>query len=327
MNNFQPTNAGCRYNDCGKPTFSKRVDGKKVWKLTCPEHEGKLVESFTSDSNVNAIARQEPTLSELEAQLLDIQNRIAEAKRIEEERIKREELAKPIILEVIGLQVVYDKNVVIKFSRMNDNILNVLRSIRNRQYNGFNETNLIPVSEWQVFQSEIEKLKVNLEANIEWKFSPKSLEKEIVDYITEVDVDVNDNGKEFVLTIARRRQQWVVENIASKMPGSKIVNPTQDIKNYRINVPLSEGWRIGSVLEEYVKYRYIENYNIAVHSNGIILEQIDTRSKIDGAAQLEDVDIIDINLNGQTLKPFQKVGVRFACLALGLGEIKKDATM
>jgi hypothetical protein len=108
------------------------------------------------------------------------------------------------------------------------------------------------------------------------------------------------------------------------LPGSKEVQPTREIKNWRVNVPLSEGWRIASVLDESKKFRYIETYNISEHSMAIINDQIESRNKLDGAAQLLDVENFpELNLNGQTLYPFQKVGVRFACLALGLGDIAK----
>lgn len=346
MNNFQTENKGCLWilaetnMPCGKPTFSKVIrneDGTrtKQWKCACPQHEKVWNEddtfnsilasdSVTVENKVEEV--KEVSISDLEKQLLELQAKLNEAKRIEEERIKLEELKKPILIEVLALQEDFGANVVVKFSKITDSILTVLRNTVGRQYNHVAETNNIPITSWNIFREEMNNLSNSLtHPVIEWKFTAsRILEKDIDSYINEKDIHVDDNGKEFVLVIARRRKRWIIDTIVDKLPGSKLVNPTIDIKNYRINVPLSEGWRIGSVIEEMQKFRYIETYDISEHSLSIINEQIETRQKIDGAAQLDDVENFpDINLNGQTLKPFQKVGVRFACLALGLGDITK----
>jgi hypothetical protein len=264
------------------------------------------------------VEKVEPTLSELEQQLADLQAKIVEAKRIEEERIRQEELAKPYVIEVREFNQY--GSIFVKFDRMNDEFLSILRNTYGRLYDAFTEVNTIPVSSWNVFTNEINAL--NTKYTIEWKYL-KHLDKEIDQYLNEVDLAVDDNGKEFVLTFARRKKQWQVTAVAQDLPGHKVIEPTREIKQYRVNIPLSEGWRIASTIDKYVQYKYIETYTIAEHSLKIINDQIESRKLLDGAALLEDVDIIDIDLNGQTLKDFQKVGVRFACLALGLGDIKK----
>jgi hypothetical protein len=348
-NNFQDSNNGCLWVlptgfKCGKPTFSKRIDGKKMWKCACPQHEVEWNESRNTldkmfnetpasdsaaeekKSDYQLLAEEimkipekveiveELDISTLEKQMLELQEKIRIAKEKEVEKIRQEELKRPVIMTV---KDIVNENVIVQFDRVHDKVVEILRDTRGRGYDSFSQTNSIPVSSWLVFIDEITKIE-----NI--KIKPEGFLEEVNRYITEADVNVDDNGKEFVLVIAQRRKLWMIETFSSKLPGSKIVNPTKEIHNYRINVPLSEGWRIGSVIEEMTKYRYIDTYTISQHSLSIINDQLEARNKLDGAAQLKDVENFpELDLNGQVLRDFQKVGVRFACLALGLGDIAK----
>jgi hypothetical protein len=242
------------------------------------------------------MSAENPTLEELEAMELELALKLSFVKQQREKIIKETELSRPQVIHVV-----YFANETIKFETNGiprNDVLELLRITPSRYYNYATKQNEINIKDWGEFYNKFKDL-----PNTEVTFKD-TLETDIESFINEPLLSVVYGNKDIEINLAKRSRDWY---IFDKIPGKTILH--KEGKS-TVHVPYSEAWRLGQVLQSY------EDLEIDSKTKELISKQTEARIKLDTLAQQTDCDL-EVDMNGHTLRPFQKVGVKFALLALG----------
>ncbi len=191
------------------------------------------------------------------------------------------ELEKEIILKILSVQ---GGNLLTESLRRED-VLQLIKSTPGHAFKGYArfegtkiETparNLIPIKEWNGLE---EKLLDLPRLTIEWDSEAEEKYNWILTAPPwEVDVTTRRGSVAFIAKAGPDNTNWTTR--LHSIPGS-----SWDFNDKSFIVPMAEGWRIFTCLEE------IEGVVYTEAARSLILEQVEGRGKLDKIAQQEDSD-------------------------------------
>jgi len=244
------------------------------------------------------LAKQAELRAQTEAIDAEITRLKAEA-AAEEAKLKAEEEAKkPLNVFVTSLS----GGSLILENDFRPDLLTIMTSTPGRAFRGYAENklgkNLIPISEWGRF---LERVKELPNSQVIWL---NGVREELDWYLNAPpwEIDVHPSRRHFIARMGPRQSGHY---ILSHIPGS---DWDYDSKSWKL--PLSEGWRVPKALEK------IEGVVYTDDASELIFEQVRVRSELDIIAKKSNSDIIT-ELQGNELRPFQRVGVEFLLAAGG----------
>lgn len=250
------------------------------------------------------VAPIEPTLEELEAQQLALQEKIAltKAKKLEEakllESIKaQKELSKPVI---ITFTRIHNNYIFFKNEPYRQDILDYVKNIEGRMWKAAERENAIPLGMYEAARVGLLTLQ---SITIEYA---EGVEKAIKDELYAPDFVCDLGDKHLIVKTSRKAYSYPLREI----PGYQY-----DYTNEVYKFPLSEGWR----LFEFSKRENIaSNFVWTDSAKDFVLLQIENRLRLDEIAKATDIEL-EIPLLQATLKNFQKIGIKFFELNGGRG--------
>lgn len=227
-------------------------------------------------------------LEELLKQKAELELQIQQAM---EEKKKQEhiEYIKNNPVNIFNIEVIEDR--VFFKSTFRTDWIEYLRTIPSRGWNG--TSNFVSAEDWKLVEnSSIENVHLDLTEDEwksikEWKPTPR------------YKVSIDDRG--FKVYPSSKAPYYPLNSI----PGIEL-KQLKNEKYYRVG--LVEGWRLFDKLSQY------EDTVWEDEALEFCKRQIEQRKLLDEIATLENYEI-NLDLNGENLKPFQNVGVRFAELA------------
>lgn len=183
-----------------------------------------------------------------------------------------------------------------------EDVLQILRSIYGRQFDGFSGVNRIPIDHWETFKTKVTAL-----PNVSVTHLLGVAEK-IKKFTEAPEFLIELKGNILQVTPHHR----AITGHIHDLPGAQFFS---EKKLYHI--PLTEGWRLFERLENYTRDGQPKTIIWQPEALTLVEQEIARRAKLDTVALKQDSDI-DVQLaNGKTLRPFQKVGVEFIDLSNG----------
>lgn len=244
----------------------------------------------------------EDILSQLSAEEQELASKLAELRsrkafllqqhNEELARQKREEsLAKPITIQVTGVQKWSNGDFVMTESPFREDLIALMRTIPSRVYTG-GKHNAFAIGDWP---SVVEKL--------------KELKNVTVEYLDAADYEI-----EILLRapnwLVELDQRWLIATPARNVPQKFILHTIAgaqwNTEKQRYAVPLTEAHNVWKRLEGIDKVEWSDE------AREFVIKQIERRTSLDKIAELEiDEKYAEFDLNGIKLRPFQSVGARF----------------
>lgn len=170
-----------------------------------------------------------------------------------------------------------------------EDVVNLLRSMPDRQYNHINVTNSIGAEHWVEFTDKLQTL-----PNVTINYNEK--QDEVSAWKPKANYHVSMDQRAFTVALGPKCK---VNYTIRAIPGT-VYNHSK--REYRY--PLTEGWRIADALKEEEGVEWDED------AHAFVLNQIDRRLSLDEIAKKESSEL-EITLNGHRLKPFQEVTVEY----------------
>jgi SNF2 family DNA or RNA helicase len=225
-------------------------------------------------------------MNELEAQLRKSLADL-EAKKLEIK--KRQELEKPCVLTVTGVDA---GGSLILIQGYREDWIEYLRTVPGRVWQYNSKTNAIPGAEWSKTKDVIAGMK-----NMRLEYAPGA-EQSIAEWFYAPDFSVNLQPGYLLVKPNKRASTYGLRDI----PGTE-----HDYSTATFKVPASEGWR----LSKYFENRHpVPTVVYSDDAQAFIIDQLERRSRLDQIAVAKTWPINLPDFNG-TLRGFQEVGVAF----------------
>lgn len=237
-------------------------------------------------------------LAALEAQEaeLRVQLEVLRVKRIEIETERKKNISLTMTAQSLqGGAVIVAVN-----PEMREDLLAILRVTKGRWYNGVSNTNTIPLDEWRGLVENVNKLP---KLEVVYTNGVKEEIARILD-VPRYSVTITEDDKHLSVVLGFK----VNTSPLARIPGAKF---NQKMEGYLI--PVSEGFRLWEALLNEAEVVWTDE------AKELVLGDIKKRSELDSIALAEDaVDIESFFISDDyKLRPFQRVGVKFAEAAGG----------
>lgn len=208
------------------------------------------------------------------------------------------ELEKPVEIRMRRLAGAY----VFITNTYRADILEELHATPGRQWREYDKENAIPVGNLAAFLERVQK-----RPNVTIAYN-KDVDTAIHDYLYAPAYTVSLESKGIHIKMNHQASSWPFQGV----PGFSY-NPEKKF----FNIPLSEGWRFNEIISKGT----IEGVVYTDDARDFILKQVENRLRLDAVALSEDApEYTNIpGLHGVTLRPFQRVGVKFFNLNGGSG--------
>lgn len=229
-------------------------------------------------------------LNELQAKRAELESKKRE---LELEIVKLSELEKMRAAEeplTVRFLAVEGQRITFEMSRYDDLLLGIFKQVPSRSYHG-NGKNSIDVIQYPVIESALIGATVGIEIS-------DIIRAQILEVLNKPDLSVSMDGRGNRIIVKINNIKFN-SNPFRSIPGHK-----WDQVNYAWMFPAHEGWRVYELLKDKKVEWDAESLS---HVEG----DLSRRAKLDGIAQLQDIDLGIEPLNGLTLYPFQRVGVEF----------------
>src|SRR3990167_14238 len=231
---------------------------------------------------------------ELQSLISQQQELLEKAKALENEieRLKElEALKEPV---VVGNYRISNGYTYFKSNYRKD-FVEFLRNWKTRKWNG--SENYVPVSDWIDFKSSV---LVNV-PNVTFYD-----DNYIITFISRPLYHIAHDNRGLIVTPKE------YESVVRYEFPDLILKKNEDNYNYYI-IPINLGWKLFEFFEEQFKERITE-IKWENETLELVEAQIQKRKELDETTQLTNYDY-NLDLNGQRLKPFQNVGLRFVELS------------
>lgn len=243
-----------------------------------------------SQDELDALAQQELELkSQMEA---------LNAKRLEIEKRKLEIRAaeKANMVITVTAQSVQGGAVICAVSpEMREDVLTILRNTKGRWYNSVSRTNTIPLDEWEGLAKKILAL-----PNVGLVYgNGTALEIERILRQPRFSVTITDDMRSLGVVLGFK----VSNHIIGGIPGAKFNDKMQGYL-----VPVSEGFRLWEALVKEDSVVWTDE------AKELVLSDVARRTELDSIALAQDAPDIQVDFTDTSvaLRPFQRVGVKFA---------------
>lgn len=223
-------------------------------------------------------------LEELERKKQELEESLAQlTAQIKESKLAEHAAQNPVIISDIRV----DQGRVFFKSTYREDFVNYLRTIPDRKWNG--AENSIPIETWKSFEESTKSNVQNVQFHETYDpatyKAPSSYIVSLAESSIHITLGPNQTG-----------------HILRTLPGAES-HYLKERTYY--SIPLTEAWRLVSLFEGILNVQY------ETDTLEFIETQLEQRKKLDEVVKSERVEL-GINLNGQTLRDFQTVGVRFA---------------
>lgn len=213
------------------------------------------------------------------------------AKRIAKEALIKENerllaLTQPVTVTIVKFT---GNQVLMRNDPFREDILEVFRNTEGRAWQPINKLNAIPVG---IHKEVLGKLSELSKVTITYA---EGVEAQIHDFLNAPDYSVD--VEERWLTIKTSRKAYTYE--LKQLPGYSY-NYNREIHR----IPLTEGWRLHDFSTKQAGFVWSDK------AKEFVLLQVENRLRLDEIAKAEDVEL-EIPLLKASLKPFQRIGIKF----------------
>lgn len=233
-------------------------------------------------------------LSQFDNEEKELLARLEKIKTEREELKRKLELEKPLTITVVKLAGNY---VHIKNDPPRQDALQVFRSTEGRIWKAEEGTNAIPLGRYETTLLALATLP---HAIVVYK---GDVQQDINSALFEPDFLCDIEERFFTIRASRKAYTGGLRQI----PGADY-DYTRSIHK----IPLSEGWRL------YEFSKTVEGFVWTDETKDFVLKQVENRLRLDELAKQEDVELEVPGLSA-TLKPFQRIGIKFFMLNGGRG--------